>query len=446
MARARSLGITTFTTYTTGAQVLDYAGHQSHFTGLIPPLPSPTPISVVCLGKIVGLQVTVPLDKPWTAPGAAALDSQTLETFKLANTSTPGARFLLDLATRPSFAAEPRDLSLLHALFYFNSGGGIINLTSTAGGAQDSRFVGGSQLVSIRMAERLGHRVVLEAPVRRISQSRSGVVIDSDKGAWRAARDRGSGTDARGTHRLRAGAAALRDQLTQRMPQGSVIKFEAVYPTPFWRAAGLSGYTNSDRAPVRFTYDNLRRRNAGGAARIRLWRGRSASRHAGARAAPQGCRVVRAAVRAGGRPRMLIEHNWSDEVWTPGLLRGATCRVWADSAQPCAPVGRACTRLGTGDLRDLQRLHGRRRALGRASRDRGGPGLAPVVAAAASAAMKSMARSPIISVGAFVLPDVMNGMTDASATRRPSMPWTRSRGSTTASESMPILQVPTWWW
>ena len=48
----------------------------------------------------------------------------------------------------------------------------------------------------------------------------------------------------------------LRDQLTQRVPQGSVIKFEAVYPTPFWRAAGLNGYSNSDQGPVRFTYDN----------------------------------------------------------------------------------------------------------------------------------------------------------------------------------------------
>ncbi len=64
----------------------------------------------------------------------------------------PGARFLFDLATESVFAAEPRDLSLLHALFYCHSGNGIINLTSTAGGAQDSRFVGGSQLVSIRMA------------------------------------------------------------------------------------------------------------------------------------------------------------------------------------------------------------------------------------------------------------------------------------------------------
>ena len=32
---------------------------------------------------------------------------------------------------------------------------------------------------------------------------------------------------------------ALRDQLTQRMPMGTVMKVHAVYPEPFWRAAGL---------------------------------------------------------------------------------------------------------------------------------------------------------------------------------------------------------------
>ena len=34
-------------------------------------------------------------------------------------------------------------------------------------------------------------------------------------------------------------------------------------------------------------------------------------------------------------------------------------------------------------------------------------------------------------------------MIEASATRRPAMPWTRSRGSTTASISRPMRQVPT---
>ena len=163
LARARAHGIKTFKTFTRGSQVLDYAGKVTHFTGLIPPLPEPDATDFgQLLSKIVALQDTVPLDKPWTAANAAELDSQTLETFKLANSSTPGARFVFDLATKAILAAEPRDVSLLHAMFYFHSGNGVLNLASTSGGAQDSRFVGGSQLVSILMAQRLGDRVFLQ--------------------------------------------------------------------------------------------------------------------------------------------------------------------------------------------------------------------------------------------------------------------------------------------
>ena len=191
------------------------------------------------------------------APNAATLDAQTLETFKLANSSTRGAGFLLDLATKAVFAAEPRDLSLLHALFYLRSGGGIINLTSTAGGAQDSRFVGGSQLVSIRMARSLGRRVVLGAPVRRILHPRGGVTVISDAGSWRARRVIVAiAPTLAGRIVYEPGLPAARDQLTQRMPQGSVIKVEAVYPTPFWRAEGLNGSSYGEAPPVHFTFDN----------------------------------------------------------------------------------------------------------------------------------------------------------------------------------------------
>ena len=49
--------------------------------------------------------------------------------------------------------------------------------------------------------------------------------------------------------------------------------------------------------------------------------------------------------------------------------------------------------------------------------------------------INSAARSGIINVGEFVLPDVIVGITDASATRKPSTPITRSSLSTTAREA-----------
>ena len=46
------------------------------------------------------------------------------------------------------------------------------------------------------------------------------------------------------------------DQLLQRQPMGSVVKVNAIYPTPFWRDQGLNGQATSDTGPIRITYDN----------------------------------------------------------------------------------------------------------------------------------------------------------------------------------------------
>ncbi|MGZ4218375.1 MAG: flavin monoamine oxidase family protein [Solirubrobacteraceae bacterium] len=343
LARASAHGIKTFKTFTRGAQVLDYAGKVTHFTGVIPPLPEPDATDFgQLLSKIVALQNTVPLDKPWTAANAAGLDAQTLETFKLANSSTPGARFVFDLATKAILAAEPRDVSLLHAMFYFHSGNGVLNLASTSGGAQDSRFVGGSQLVSILMAQRLGDRVFLRTPVRRISYDGRGATVETDSGNWRARRVIVAMAPMLADYE--PALPPLRDGLTQRLPQGSVIKYQAVYPTPFWRAQGLNGYANSDRSPVSVTFDNSPPDGkpgvllgfVEGADARRLWRQSAAARRRAVLGWFQRLFGTRAP-----RPTTLIERNWSADPWTRGCYAGyMPPGVWTDFGTALrAPIG-----------------------------------------------------------------------------------------------------------
>jgi monoamine oxidase len=347
MARARALGVKTFKTYTKGNQVFDYLGNQTHFTGLIPPLPAADAADFAAvLSKIVAITSAVPLAKPWTAPDALALDGQTLETWKLANTTTPGARFLLDLAVESIFAAEPRDLSLLHALFYFHSGNGIINLSSTAGGAQDSRFVGGSQTVSIRMAQHLDGRVVLNAPARSIAHTGRGVTVTTDAGTFHGkAVIVAMAPTLAGRIDYDPPLPGARDQLTQRVPQGSAIKYEAVYPSPFWRSEGLSGYANSDRSPIRLTYDNSPPSGRPGVL-LGFATGQDARRLSTMGAGARRAAVLGAFTRLFGakaaHPGTLIEHNWSEEPWTRGCYEGyLPPGVWTDYGPALrAPIGR----------------------------------------------------------------------------------------------------------
>ena len=91
-----------------------------------------------------------------------------MESWLAQNTANPDFRkTLVPVATRPIFGAEPGELSLLFTLFYIAASGNEQNPGTfernfdTRDGAQMSRFVGGSQLIPIRMAKELGRVVIL---------------------------------------------------------------------------------------------------------------------------------------------------------------------------------------------------------------------------------------------------------------------------------------------
>ena len=167
LALARELGVDTFPTYDTGENVIEWEGELRRYTGAIPKI-NPVVLADVAQAqfRLDRLAREVPLDAPWDAPKAARWDNQTFETWLRANLATGAARKLFEIATEAVWAQEPGDLSLLHVLFYAHSAGGFDALFDTEGGAQQDRFVGGSQRVSLRLAEELGDAIALEAPVR----------------------------------------------------------------------------------------------------------------------------------------------------------------------------------------------------------------------------------------------------------------------------------------
>lgn len=268
LALAGEVGVATYKTYQGGQGVLSYRGARSTFAlggplGPIPPVLDGVVDAAVALQKLDALAATIPVDAPWSAPNAVDLDSQTFETWLRANSATPGGRFLLELGFASVFAAEPRDVSLLFALFYLAAAGNehttgtFERLLNTTGGAQESRFVGGSQRISQLVARSLGRRVVLGAPVRRITQGHGRVTVTTDHGDYRGKQVIVALPPAlAGRIDYEPGLPFMRDQLTQRVPMGTVIKVQAVYDEPFWRGQGLAGYANGDVDPVHLTYDN----------------------------------------------------------------------------------------------------------------------------------------------------------------------------------------------
>jgi monoamine oxidase len=262
---ARELGIRTFKTYNLGQSVLFLNGKRTTYPASVG-IPTEQPLfdeTLSVLGAIDRLASQVPVDAPWRASRAAEWDQQTLETWMQANVTSTDVYELFKAAVNAIWGGDPRDLSLLYALWYArvagneSTPGNFVRLISTGGGAQESRFVGGSQLVSIRMAAELGRRVFVGSPVRAIAQDRRGVTVVSDRVTVRASRAIVTILPAlTAAIDFEPPLPGLRAQLIQRMPHGTLAKAEAIYDRPFWRDAGLSGQSVSDTGPARTTFDN----------------------------------------------------------------------------------------------------------------------------------------------------------------------------------------------
>jgi monoamine oxidase len=324
-ALAADMGVETFPTHDEGDNVLEWRGGLRRYGGTIPRI-NPLVLADVLRAqrKLNRMAGEVPLDRPWAAPRAADWDAQTAHTWFRRNLRTRAGRELLQLGTEAVWAAQPEDVSLLHVLFYIHSAGRLERLLDTGGGAQQDRFVGGSQLVPIRLAERLGPDVVAyDAPVRRIEHAPEGVTLHADGGALVRARRAivAIAPTLAGRIVYDPPLPGHRDQLTQRMPLGTVAKCMAVYDEPFWRADGLSGQGTSDSGPVKLTFDNS---PPGGRPGVLLGflEGRQA-RELGRlsaedrRAAVIGCFERLFGPRA-ARPERYVERLWAEEEFSRG--------------------------------------------------------------------------------------------------------------------------------
>ncbi len=376
-ALAAELGVETFPTHVAGENVIEYGGRLRRYRGAIPRINPAVLLDVEqAQRRLNRLARTVPLHAPWEAPHAARLDGQTAATWMRRNLATQAGRMLLGAGrSRRSGRRSPRSCRCC-----------TCSSTSTPRAASSCCSTPrAARSRTASSAARSGWRCAWPRssasgccsarPVRR--------VVHDGRGRDR----RGGGRRARGRQAILALAPTLagriaydpplpgyRDQLTQRMPLGTVAKCMAIYDEPFWREEGLSGQGTSERGPVRVTYDNS---PPGGSPGVLLGflEGRRARELGRVPAEQRRAAVIDCFTRLFGpraaRPHAYVERLWAEEEWTRGcygchLPPGAWTGYGPALREPIGPLHWAGAEYATR----LERLHGRRRALGRADRPR----------------------------------------------------------------------------
>jgi monoamine oxidase len=257
LALIEELGLSTFPTYDTGDAVFYFEGFR--FTGRGNQLePNEAADLAAAIADLESKAAEVPLAEPWNAPSAAAWDAMTVADWLDTATTTAGARYDIEAAVATT-VGPAQEVSFLYWAFYVQSAGSYAALEEFEGGAQDSRIAGGSQLISIRMAEELGDRVRLDSPVSRIVDAEDGPVeIELASGDVVRAQRAIVAMMPADTTRIEFSPAlpSARAELADGWRGEAGMKAHLVYDTPFWRDAGLSGQGFTDSGTVEFTIDN----------------------------------------------------------------------------------------------------------------------------------------------------------------------------------------------
>jgi monoamine oxidase len=358
LALIRELGLTTFPTYEEGDNLSEYKGRLRRYRGAIPRLGA---LTLADMGqaqlRLDRLARSIPRDEPWTAARAAEWDRQTFAGWIRRNLRTGAGRELMQIVAEAVWAAHPAELSFLHVLFYLRAAGGFDALTSVRGGAQQDRVVGGTQAIALAAARELRRGPLLDAPVQVVEWTPDRVTLTLRDGRTLTGRRTvlALAPHLLASVRFEPMLPPLRHQLHQRMPPGTVIKCYAVYPTPFWRDAGLSGLAADPTGPVKVTFDTSPPDGSPGVL-LGFVEGRQARQLGALSPAARRQAVLDCFVRyygpAAARPTDFVERGWAAEEFSGGCYAGYFApNGWTDYGSvlrpPIGPLHFAGTETAT---------------------------------------------------------------------------------------------------
>jgi monoamine oxidase len=204
------------------------------------------------LRRLDELSRDLPLDDPSSWPRTAAADARGLDSYLPRLARSRQARAVLRDMFVNVLATEPDAVSVFHALWYAQAGGGLAQLVSTTDGAQQDLVAGGAHTIAVRLAERLGDAVELGAAVTAIERGPAGVTAMAGSVAVDAAAALLAVSPALAG---RIDVSGLNPPPRPALASGDAVKCVVAYDTAFWRDGGLSGWAWGDALPFSFTHD-----------------------------------------------------------------------------------------------------------------------------------------------------------------------------------------------
>lgn len=210
--------------------------------------------------KLSKLSRDVPSGAPWTSSKVGELDKLSVGDWLARQNIKPEDQVGWNASISLSGGVMPAKMGLLHFLSMINSADrDYTQLDSIKHSAQETRFIGGSQILSIKMAQQLGDKVRLSSPVRQISDwDREVITLHTDQAEIRARKVIMAIHPAL-CHQVQFNPALpeKRAALQRAWPAHSPARKTAmVYSRPFWRDKGLNGHIIQFNGPIFWAYDN----------------------------------------------------------------------------------------------------------------------------------------------------------------------------------------------
>jgi monoamine oxidase len=210
--------------------------------------------------KLGTLSRDVPSGAPWRSPRAGDLDKLSVGDWLAKQNIEAADQVGWNAGIILSGGVAPAKMGFLHFLSMINSANcDYSQLDGIKHSAQETRFVGGSQILSNKMAQGLGVKVLLSSPVRRITGwDREVITLHTDHAEFRARKIIMAIHPAL-CHQVQFDPPLpeKRAALQRAWPAYSPARKTAmVYRRPFWRDKGLNGHIFQYNGPILWAYDN----------------------------------------------------------------------------------------------------------------------------------------------------------------------------------------------